>query len=647
MPDMGGKSAKCQEQMGTKTVQGLLNIIARIENHIDRHEELAVSLQQENSEYQLVDSKFRRITRKRWISLTSSQSASRSIFIRLIKVPTTDKLNVAYAENIFLAERGYAWDIVTHRAEEIQLQKDLNAARRRRHSLNHLMQIELRLKTVRKQLDHATHIRNLRRLLLCVVRYHLIDPHGLLWAKDERWLRERAPPKPKAAVDHREDKSSVKKHGDELVSKQLATTVQKKTKDQRHPTTMESRHPSALIHSALQELQSQGLQRRKAADDVVFPQARARKSLMKAPIGSMDRALTTPQRSMTSRSLQLVKDPKLFPFRRSKTFTAKDLDLEAQNAAIPTVQRVTFATATQPSWRAPTYVIVSDSLDRDVQSSSPPIQNRPKPAHIFRRRVSTSESRNAGPVTLSPRRLPLHMWQGQVRHHDDAVFVKDSVAQSGGLKIVTQPPELAPSVDFSRIVGGHISAQKDENTIRNHITDVRKQKDMKSLRPFFLWKGALAATPLTPRESNAGIVFGGSQEEDEATLNGSVSPLPELESTKDLLDILNLGLERDHYVSEDFPVKNEHYNTANPSTIWAVADDLNRQTEINDLVDQGQHDEIAALLSTKTSIVLRVDAIIRCFVDESFEGEAILGKTWGIVAKLNELSLNEVGPRPS
>ena len=605
-----------------------------------------MSLQQEKSEYQLVDSKFRRITRKRWISLTSSQSASRSIFIRLIKVPTTDRLDVAYAERIFLRERAYAWDIVTLRSEEIRLQKELEAARRRRHSLNHLMQIELRLKRVRKQLDHSTRIRNLRHLLLCVVRYHLIDPRGLLWAKDERWLKERAPPKPKAARVNGENSTSVEEHGDQLVSDQAAAGEAKKAEVLLHRTTSDSRPPDAMVHNAIQELQSQGLQRRQAVDDVGFPQSKTRKSPIKALDESLDRALTTPKRSMTSRSLQLVKDPKLFPFRRSKTLTTKDLDIEAQNFAKQPAQRVTFATTPQPSWRAPTYLIVNDPQNGDVQMSSSPKRDRPTPAHIFRRRVSSGESRNAGPVTLSPRRLPLHVWQSRVRHDNTAALVKSSAVQPGGLKIVTQSLDPATSVKISESAGCDISTKNDENLIRNHITEVRKQKDMKSLRPFFLWKGATTATPLTPRESNAGVVVGGLQEEDATTLNGSVSPLPELESTKDLLDILNLGLESDHYLSETFPIKKEHYNDARPSTIWEVADDLYRRSNDRGSTNGADDEEAVALLSIKSSIVLRVDAIIRCFVDETYESEAILAKAWGIVARLNDLSLDDVSPWP-
>ena len=602
-------------------------------------------LQQENSEYQLVDSKFRRITRKRWISLTSSESASRSIFIRLLKVPTTDKVSVAYAEHIFLAERGYAWDIVTLKAEEIRLQEELVAARRRRHSLNRLMQIEVRLKSVRKQVDHATHIRNLRRLLLCVVRYHLIDPHGLLWAKDERWLRERTPPKPRPADDKQQTKASDEKSDNEAAVKTSSNAMAAQARDQLHHKIPGARHKDALVHGAIQELQKQGLARRKAVGDELYPSLGSQRDSKGTPNDLMDQILTTPQRSMTSKSLQLVRDPKMFSFRRSKTFAAKDVDVEAQIFPTQRAQRVTFAPTAQPSWRAPTYFIVDGARDRHVGLDAAVPQRQLAPAHIFRRRLSSSELRNVGPVTLSPRRLPLHIWQSQTSHRDTVNSQKGSAAQPSGLSIVTRLSVPAPTASASTSKEDAAGRPQHENNVRVHIRDVRKQKDMKRLRPFFLWKGATTMTPVTPRESNAGITSGGLHEEDEVTLNGSVSPIPDLESTKDLLDILNLGLEIDPYVSEDFPIRNEHYNTAKMSTIWEVADDLNRQSNARGPTDGTDDEEAVALLTTKSNIVLRVDAIIRCFVDEAYEGEAILAKVWGIVATLNELGLGDVSSR--
>ena len=625
-----------------------MNIIARIENHIDRHEELAVSLQQDDSEYQLVDSKFRRINRKRWISLSSSQSASRSISIRLIKIPTTGrrgKLSVAYAEDIFLAERGYAWDIVTLKAEEVRLQDELKAGHRRRRSLGNLLQVEGRLKSVRKQLDHATYIRNLRRILLCLVRYHLIDPHGLLWAKDERWLRERTPPKPKSGHEQGQTGASDKEHEGGSALRQTSSAGSEKIKGQPRHSTTQSKHQAALVHSAIHQLQRQSLERRRAVNDVVSPPSQAQKGPLRALNASVDQAYTLPERSMTSRSLQLVKSPKLFPFKRSKTFTAKDLDIEAQNAPGTGAQHVTFATTAQASWRAPTNLTVKDAQGGHIQSPPMPRSSRPAPAQIFRRRLSSKEFRNAGPVTLSPRRLPLHVWQSRVPPYDGEESVRGDSTQFTGLRIITQSSNSALSVGVSNSAGGVTNPKSNENTIRARIRDVRNEKDMKSLRPFFLWKGPTAATPTTPRESDAGMTPRALQEEDDATLNGSVSPMPELESTKDLLDILNLGLETDQYVSENFPVQHEHYNAAKTTTIWEAADHLSRQLNKEVLIDGAQNEETTTLLVAKIDIVLRVDAIFRCFVDETHESEAIFAKAWGIVTKLNELGLEDVRPR--
>ena len=167
-----------------RTWVGLLNTIATIEHQIAQDDELSVQLQREDSLFKIVDSKFRLLDRRRWLALTSSESNFK-VYVRLFKLVQGDPLSVAYSTRKFWTSRGLAWDLMRFQVQSENLRNTLKDLRREaKISVFKIRNTEDGLRHLREQIILAKRNRIRQRFLYGAVRYHLIDPGGLLFDDD-------------------------------------------------------------------------------------------------------------------------------------------------------------------------------------------------------------------------------------------------------------------------------------------------------------------------------------------------------------------------------------------------------------------------------------------------------------------------------
>lgn len=295
--------------------------------------------------------------------------------------------------------------------------------------------------------------------------------------------------------------------------------------------------------------------------------------------------------------------------------------------------------------RAPTYVISASSNGRLHHSTTSLASPKPKAAHIFRTRPPTDQRLLSGSLNLSPRRLPLYVWQKEFPKREVVQDRRQETRAVTGLKITTEVDEVRevsiplaarPSEDFT---------MTSANAVRERVKSSRRQKNMKQLLPFFEWRSTLTGVPATPIESTGDMNAGTESSPIPQAVDGLLSPSSDADRAADLLEILDDGLSKPYHVREGFPVRPAHYSSISQSRIWAVADQLHMQSQSLQKSRReaaGSDEDSHNFLATKIDIMLRVDGIICCFVNDSHQDEPLVAKAWGIVLQFSQLKLEDV-----
>ena len=556
-------------------------------------------------------------------------------------------MNVAYSERKFWTDRGFTWEIVKLEYEVKRLQQELEAARKQHFSFGSIMKLEATLKNKGEALEISRHRRALSKFLLCAVRYHLIDPNGMSWAGDERWQQER-----KVAEGATTVVPQISRSSPEVTSSKQRPTTQASSSKMVLPPAGPREHISndrdaALAQNALDHFQSKSLQRTTLRNSLTNKQA------FELTPELISDHFKGPKRAMTSQSLRRLDEVKPIPLRKSaraKTLYDKEWDVEAQVPQRKSKQsRASIGLGDPTMLRAPTYVISASSYGRLHYSTSSLASPKPNAAHIFRTRPLTDQRVLSGSLNLSPRRLPLYVWQKEFPRREVAQDKRQETRAVTGFKITAEvngvrggstPVAPPPSEDRTAT---------SANAVRERVRTSRRQKDMKQLLPFFEWRSTLTGVPATPIESTRDIHAGTEPNHDAQAVDGVLSPSLDADRAAELLEILDDGLSKPYHVGEGFAVQPIHYSSISQSRIWAVADELYMQslTLQKSRPEAARSDEDSHnFLATKVDIMLRLDGIICCFVNDSHQDEPLVAKAWGIMLQLSQLKLEDVRSQP-
>ena len=621
----------------TFVVQGLLDIISRIEKHIDQTEELSVLLQHGGSEYKLIDANFCEMTRKQWIITTNSENPN-AVFLRLLKVPKTTRFNVAYSEELLADERTLVFQLATFQLMIERSQKELKDARRNHQkelkethqklaSSERLVKLEASLRALKLEQRKIRTRRIAQRFRLFLVRYHLIDPGGQLWDEDEVYLEEIRQRKPFTKLEIALDPALQPKLKALSASSQLGQASSVRGDRERAAVQPEK---SPEISFVLPDSAETGVRDTVLVKQVLDQfQAPTKKSTLSVPVPvtkiptfrisdeameEINSRFRPPRRSATSQTLIPVSVPPQ-PMQRSQTLDPS-VDIEAQTRVGKRSKGVSFAPSAVniPTTAVHVASTTSKQAGGRMRGRDPTVPSK-RSSYIFRSRITPGEDASAASLAITPLRLP------PARHR-----LTNVETGTGILSDQVSERNKSPS---------------SEGPVLSALTASRKEKDLKSLQPFFEWR-ASPATPSTPRSTTVEIP--GSEVN---TANGVAFPDSNVEGIASVaghtLDILHLEMKNPYFLSEESPIQPQQYLDIEEKTIHDAVKELEAQSRAFDRSLPSHHPSDAQKLwETKLSILLKVDIIMSCFIGNNELPSPIVRKIWGIILNICRVPLEEV-----
>ena len=634
------------------TLQGLLSLLSRIEKHVDQSEELGVLLQKGESGYELIDENFLPINRKRWITLTDSDAlTARTIFVRLVQVARDELLNVRYSQRKFRTERGLAWELVSLQIMHEKVKKDLSDARRRYAPARELKAIESSLSALQRRCRETRRRRIAQKFALLAVRYHLIDPGGLLFNESEAYL---AAVHSQAAFRKPDNTNSgslrVNRHDPQALSRQRSRSQilgleslskEKVTKKSRLPmltatdTEIRDRQIAQRVIDHFKAPGRPGIV--KDTNDTSLSEEQALQSYPRTAdqVQSRFRAL---RRSVTIQSLVQVpeKAPRLL--RRARTLNPS-FDIEAQTQAA----KKSRGTAQTPDPRGISMIPILTANGSKGSNEPKGLGSDHRTAqspYIFRTHTSGLGGATAAdsPGIAPP---PLPSLANEKEHSSRCVEAKQPQSKRPTTPVDSpRANEIAPSNSGAdKASNGRASVKAISLLTKSTASSLdsnRKLKDIKQLQPFFQWTGPGAAETSRARVSRDGTL-----PIDTEVMGGSHISGERL--AEDTLEIFNLEMQEAYLISDDFPIRPEHYGEVHEKTIGEVVrafDDLFLKIQLQ---SRSSHPaELQKLSVTKLSIFLKVDTILSCFVGHTELDSVLIRKAWGVVVYICQLSQEEV-----
>ena len=640
--------------------QGLLDIVSRIEKEIDQSEELGVLLQKADSEYKLIDSKFRAIDRKRWIGLTDADA--RSIFVRLVRVSKACRLTVSYSERKFSTDIGLAWDLVSFHIKIENKRKELSDARRRHAPSRELKILETGLNALRLKHRETIKRRIGQRFILLAVRYNLIDPSGMLFDENETYLAEVRGQKWFERADTsfsgnlqgtRSRSPGVSRHATEnrSMSQILESEGLNKTKDGRKgaPQTSTTADTTSRNTETTRDVidHFKTPVRRRMGRDTVEVLGGEEQALEPSPIPAdeIQARFQAPRRSVTSQSLIRVHETGPELLKRARTLNP-NFDLEAQTKATMKDGKVASTTDPRGIPRIPTFTIQA-SKDEDQMERRGFDQRKVQSPHIFREQIG---GRSTPPSSLAVAPLRLPPLAGATEFSSKNVGPKQPPTSSLSTPVAPpQPIKMRGNSQGKGIASGGrastlptpLSPESTASKLMSH----RKIKDIKQLQPFFQWRRPAAPEPSTPRATRPNDI------QSQRTLaNGSAFMAAGHASgeklAEDILEILDTEMKDRYLISDDFAIHPHHYNVVQEKTIDQVLKAFDKNCLGIRSQSQMKHPtESQKFSETKLSIFLKVDTILSYFVGNNELESVLVRKAWGVVINICELSLEDVSYR--
>ena len=616
--------------------QGLLDIVSRIEKQIDQSEELGVLLQNADSEYKLIDSKFRAIDRKRWIGLTDADA--RSIFMRLVRVSKGCRLTVSYSERKFWTDRGLAWDLVSLHIKMENKQKELSEARRSHAPTREVRAVEASLNALRQKYRTTRHRRVAQRFALLAVRYNLIDPGGLLFDENEAYLAEVC-------------SQTWVKRGNNSLSGSLQDSRSRSPGSAR--IVLPQTRATAGIgprHTDIRQKvvdQSKASARHRTGKGAAEVAPNIEQVLLSSPIPAdkIQARFQAPLRSAPSQSLIPVPERAPGPLKKSRPLDPTR-DLEKQTQATREPGKVSFAPHPQGMRETPTFTLPSSMQTNMGNEWRVSNQRRVQSPYIFGQHRALGQATPSGSLTIAPFRLPPLAVETE--------FV-ESVRPKKLLSSASSPStslDLPKTIETAKTQGGHGGASvpwsADTGTslltgpAASRLRAHRKIKDIKHLQPFFQWRGPAAtelSKPRVPRPSGLqkeGALLEGSRLADAVHVSGE-------KLAEDILEILNTEMEDEYLISDHFAIQPHHFEDVEEKTVEQVLSAFDKSfLEILPHSQSKHPTELLKFLETKLSIFLKVDTILSCFVGNNELASVLIRKVWGIVFSICELSLEDV-----
>jgi hypothetical protein len=600
----------------TDRKKGLLDIISRIEKNVDQTDELRVLIQRDESEFVLIDPHFCQMNDVRWHKLTTSNPPITSVFLRLIRVPKSQRFNVVYAQRIFNHDTNLFLQMLTAESMITKQRKKLGEASRGAKPLKEIKRLEKSLQEWRTKLQKARNNRVRNRFWLLAVRYYLLDPKGLLFDEDEIYqeaVRQRstvdqAKAYTKLAMSLVKRSSSGPTESNEsndrnirgTTSPMMGKTAGSILKNHSGNSTPGPKD-AAVIREVIEKLQAPTLKR----PNVNFADLEQPSQIPEV----VEERIKPPARAMTSQSQMNFRPPEPASILRSRTIGISNSN---PNAGVSDLRkprrRISFATNLASDDKLPTHVKHPDIELIDL--SDPVVAKEITPPYIFRSQGYTSKDFRPAPLPMSALRLP----PGPRQRPGKIAFE----APKAPSKTVPQQPSqnLGPA-----------AARLQSN---------REKKAMKLLQPFFEWRTAVPTTPTTPRTSDqTQLGFEGERR------NGSVDTNNSGNHRDQTLDILHAMLNAYETTEEDTAIQRSEYDGAESKSI----DDVVRSLEMQFGPHQQQPLD-QKFWDNKINILLSVDTILSCFIGSVRHSDKIVQKIWGIVYQICQASVEDVSREP-
>ena len=621
-----------------RTWVGLLNIISRIEKDIDQaEEELSVLLQQGDTEYKLIDTNFCQLGRKQWLNLTSKDSETPStVYLRLLRISKGDRFNVVYAECVLAVDRQLVFQLATFQVMIDRLRSEVREARRQRAPTKDINKLELSLKALTTRQRQARRRRIAQRYRLMAVRYHLLDPKGLLFDEDEAYIaecRNRRPSRRTPSTlsrnmtqnisrDSQSKETEIEDHGPSNAPNGTSTTFKAesnvagntKTPPNFSMTSDADIRSAALVQDAVNRFQAPTRRVIFAAEPKRVVQTEFR--ISQDAVEQINARFQPPRRSRTTQSLVPARSHS--PTIQRSWSLDPVTDIEAQIEVGNKSKGVKFAPTALERLVVPTYTIPATIKQPSTHHRS--LESQTVTSKGFRRPGAPRLDFSVESLAITPRRLPP---------------IQDLASRVNRGKLA-----------MSETTTAEVTPDTGESPVQTKLKTNRKDKDLKRRQPFFEWRTS-ATTPSTPRAPEIQGFGQSSHNED-----GFVSPTSALDGTGSaaghVLDVLNLEMMNNVYqVSDDFPIQPRHYVKVKEKTLSEVIQVLEEQTsETGPSSRSSNPTELRKFRETKLSILLHVDTIMSCFVGSNELPSSIVRKVWGIMFSICEVELEDVRSSP-
>jgi hypothetical protein len=151
---------------------GLLDAISRIEWHI---KDIDLYLNDSNTEYKLIDQKFRPIDQDRWMKIAEAKGIRR-IGVRLVKVPEETHLTLGFAAKKLRACVNATWVLLGLPYQEGILKAKLDKALKTSAEPREIDNLKLRLSGLAETELKFKRSRYFNRMLLYAARAHILNP---------------------------------------------------------------------------------------------------------------------------------------------------------------------------------------------------------------------------------------------------------------------------------------------------------------------------------------------------------------------------------------------------------------------------------------------------------------------------------------
>lgn len=559
---------------------------------------------------------------KQWLRLTTSDPPLAScVFLRLIKVPKSQKFDVAYTQRVFNNDTMLFLQLLTSESMISQLRNELTNSSRKSKPLKEIKRLENSLQGWKVSYEEARSSRIRNRFWLLAARYYLLDPKGVLFEEDDvyqeavqhRSVIDRAKAYTKLAMSlvKRRSSAQVDSHDLEERESQMPASF----KEERAPASapiivpLANRTPAEevkVVKEVIEKLQAPaviGSSSKIAGNETQIP---------RNTLEEVGKRIKPPTRAMTSQSQILPRPPGRGSILRARTTAASSLD---NDSAAPFVRKprrgITFALENMHHDHLPIHVTAQNNKDRSGTSNlATVIQDERRQPYIFRLQASTAKESRSMPTAMSALRLP------SARRPRPGMLSLDNA---------TLPPSPARAGQYPKL--GPASSKLELS---------RREKAMRLLQPFFEWRSALPATPSTPRTSDLAQPTykddhrNGSQD---ANSSGNMRSM-----AAETLDILHLEMQNPYQTTEEFAIRPSDYSAVEAKSTDDVVKALDAQSDPSKehpLDQQGFWD-------AKASILISVDTVLSCFVGRKELSDTIIQKIWGLVFNICQVSLEEV-----